>query len=1385
MAGADGTARRDEGPNGQTTRRRLGRRLALWLPLGLLLVVAGLVIAVLGAVEALERPVVRERALARVAAATGLQLEIDAAALSLFAGMELGGLRLRSPAADARFVPHVLEIDELEVGWGLGGLLAGRPRLAPVRIQGLRLHLVRDAAGRSSLDRLLPPADRGAPEQEPSAELAEPVPLSALLERGLPPLAVVDLDISGLEVELLEVDGDRLRRRMRFGPLGVAGRLSTLGGGLDCALRAGGLAAEGVQLVIERNPGTPAARRRTARLAAALELESTAPGAIGLKLEAAIEHQELDPNWPASGPLARLAVRLDFDAEAGRTRLRAADLDLLDGAVRGELDASLLDRGPGADPLPVLDRVRLVADSEAVPGLDRLLPAGMELRDGHLEFEAADLRPPAAGDLPGRGRLALKASAAAADLAAAGQRLSLERIEGRLDAELGAAAGPALEFELTAERLERTGPASAAAEGLEVSFDVEQLRPALADPLASRGRFALNAAARKLTASAGDRRATVRGWRLEAAGRLDGGPPFAAHGRMPVSEIALDGGRAGRAELHGLLLGWRLSGLQPDFSAPAELAVELDLDRLHADGRGQRLRLRGLDGEFTAVVRGPTALDVKLALPIARLRAVAGGDRIDLRELELALDAENLSWPAGEPARASGRLRLRPAVRRLEARTPGLAATARRARLDLELALAGGSPAALSGGLDCGRLAATDTRTAERLLAAEGVRLDWRTSRLLLDLQRPARSRLAVRIGGRIDRVRPGAGNGFSLRRIDWRIASGGLYGRLDSRLEVALAELQLDGRRLEGELNGRLQTDWQPRPPRLVTSLAVGGPAGPRVELEVDGSFDPAERRLQLSSRGRFERLGPLEALLPAALTRRHRLDWQRLGLRFEQRGWLAGVVRGFAGWRPRLAAEPLARAEGEQQLELVVSGLDYGGAGLEMDSPELALKLDGRRGQERLRAEIRLDSPRLAVVTRSGPEAAEERLSLTGLGFGAELAGRGRPDSGRVQLQLEFDADRIEQPWLAGYPIGQLALRARGSLERLEALRVEEIALDNPAAGTRLRLRAAVDRLRQRLAAAVAPAAGEPADDRSERIPGRQALTLSGEWTQRLDGLGLLGPDAELAGTVRLPFEVESGDLKTFRLAGLIECTEVRAELPDAGLELDGLSGQIPIIEDVALRSGAAPALLPGPPGNPYARARFTDVHPFLRGDHYLALERLSVAGLELGPLAGNLRISWDTFAVDQLELGAGGGRVTGQLVAEGLGGKPVVHFKGNATGIRLSGGEAVLDANANLRFQPDPLGLSGRVQVVRISSQHLLAALDWIDPYRENPDINKIRMALKIGYPEYVRIQMRDGLLSAAIELGGVAGVVRIDEIRGIPLGPILERYIATVLDGGGKP
>jgi translocation and assembly module TamB len=1385
MAGVDRTAGRDHGSSGRAAGRRLGRRLALWLPLGLLVVAAGLVIGLLGAVEALERPVVRDRALARLAAATGLRVEIEAASLSLWSGVELGGLRLRSPPADARFAPDLLQIDALQVGWGLGGLLAGRLRLAPLRIQGLRLHLVRDAAGHSSLDRLLPAADRAEPAPAPGVAPDEPVPLSALLERGLPPLAVAELDISGVELELLEVDGDRLLRRTRLGPLGVAGRLSTLGGGFDCALRAGGLAPEGVRLVIEREPGTPAARRRTARLAAVLELKSAAPGAIALELAAAVEQQQLDPGWPASGPLARMAARLDFDPQAGRTRLRVTELDLLDGAVRGELDASLLDRGPEVDPLPVLDRARLVATSEAVPGLARLLPAGMELRGGRLELEATDLRPPAGGDLPGQGRLGLKLSAAAAGLPAAGQRLALERLEARLDAELGAAAGPALELGLSAERLERTGSAAAAVDGLQVSLDVEQLRPALADPLASRGRFALNAAARRLEAEAGGQRATVRGWRLEAAGQLDGGPPFALQGRMPVTEIAIDGGPAGRAELHDLLLGWRLSGLRPDFSAPAKLAVELDLGRLNATGRGRRLRLSGLDGDLTAVVRGPTALDLKLALPIARLRAAAGGDRVDLRGLELALDADDLSWPAGEPARAGGRLRLQPAVRRLEARTTGLAATARRVRLDLELALAGGSPAAISGGLDCARLAANDPRAGARLLAAERVRLEWRTSRLQLDLQRPERSRLALRIGGRIERVQPGADDGFSLRRLDWRIASGGLYGRLDSRLEFALAELRLDGRQLEGELNGRLKADWRPRPPRLVTALAIDGPAGPRVELSADGSFDPAERRLRLASRGRFERLGPLAALLPAALTRRHRLNWERLGLRFEQRGWLAGVVRGFAGWRPRWAAEPLARAAGEQHLELVVSGLDYGGAGFELDSPELVLKLDGRRERERLRAEIRLDSPRLTAVTRSGPEAAEQRLSLTGLGFGAELAGRGRPDSGRLQLQLALGADRVEQPWLAGYPIGRLALRARGSLERMEALRVEEVALDNPAAGTRLRLRAAVDRLRQRLAAAVAPAAGEPADDRSERIPGRQALTLSGEWTQRLDGLGLLGDDAELAGTVRLPFEIESGDLKAFRLAGLIECAEVRAALPGAGLELAGLNGQVPILEDVALRPGAAPELLPGPPGNPYARARFADVHPFLRGDHYLALERLRAAGLELGPLAGNLRISWDTFALDQLELGAGGGRVTGQLVAEGLGGEPVVHFKGNATGIRPSGGEQVLDANANLRFQPDPLGLSGRVQVVRISSQHLLAALDWIDPYRANPDINKIRMALKIGYPEYVRIQMRDGLLSAAIELGGVAGVVRIDEIRGIPLGPILERYIAPVLDGGGKP
>ena len=86
------------------------------------------------------------------------------------------------------------------------------------------------------------------------------------------------------------------------------------------------------------------------------------------------------------------------------------------------------------------------------------------------------------------------------------------------------------------------------------------------------------------------------------------------------------------------------------------------------------------------------------------------------------------------------------------------------------------------------------------------------------------------------------------------------------------------------------------------------------------------------------------------------------------------------------------------------------------------------------------------------------------------------------------------------------------------------------------------------------------------------------------------------------------------------------------------------------------------------------------------------------------------------------------------------------------------------------------------VRIGKQHLLDMIDVLDPYQQDVNFNRARMGLAIGYPKFMRLKMKHGLLAAKLELGGAGEAIRLDEIRGIALGPILNTYVAPVLEGG---
>jgi hypothetical protein len=303
---------------------------------------------------------------------------------------------------------------------------------------------------------------------------------------------------------------------------------------------------------------------------------------------------------------------------------------------------------------------------------------------------------------------------------------------------------------------------------------------------------------------------------------------------------------------------------------------------------------------------------------------------------------------------------------------------------------------------------------------------------------------------------------------------------------------------------------------------------------------------------------------------------------------------------------------------------------------------------------------------------------------------------------------------------------------------------------------------------------------------VVARNSLALEGTLVQALDRLDAVPDKLRARGTVRVPFRVESGDLSLFRTTARIALEQVAIELPASKLRATGITGQVPVVQEVVLGPGGVEQVGRGERG-PFSQLRFPDYRPFAGDADYLTIAAVTVNGMAFGPVAGNARVDHDVVAVDQLEMAALGGKIAGQVIAELRGADTQLVFRGKLTGLRApapgTGGQGSrdpFDANVALALTPYRYGLEGRAEIVRIGRDHLRALLDVWDPYHADVAANRVRLALLAGYPKQVRLGFASGFASLGIELGGLAGVVRIDELRGLPIGPALAHYLAPILE-----
>ena len=115
--------------------------------------------------------------------------------------------------------------------------------------------------------------------------------------------------------------------------------------------------------------------------------------------------------------------------------------------------------------------------------------------------------------------------------------------------------------------------------------------------------------------------------------------------------------------------------------------------------------------------------------------------------------------------------------------------------------------------------------------------------------------------------------------------------------------------------------------------------------------------------------------------------------------------------------------------------------------------------------------------------------------------------------------------------------------------------------------------------------------------------------------------------------------------------------------------------------------------------------------------------------------------------------------------------------ATGVKSSRGEP-FDGNAAVLISGKDRSVSGRAEILRIGNRHLLDLLDLEDPHHTDPATNRVRYRLGWGYPEHVRMNFNHGFGSLRITMGGLASLFSIDEIRGIPMGPIVDRALNSM-------
>jgi hypothetical protein len=580
--------------------------------------------------------------------------------------------------------------------------------------------------------------------------------------------------------------------------------------------------------------------------------------------------------------------------------------------------------------------------------------------------------------------------------------------------------------------------------------------------------------------------------------------------------------------------------------------------------------------------------------------------------------------------------------------------------------------------------------------------------------------------------------------RVEAELTSQGTPQKHDVTLELRTRALAVGGA-AQGDTAIHAQAAYDRRASTAHVKVATLGDKGPLVALDAALGFARARRAVTYELDGKVGRLASLAPLVQGGAAG---FDYEHLGVAIKASGSLAGLVHDVdKNGAVHFVDDPLRTLAADGTLDLAVDNLDWSRGDREVGAPHarwhaiLATAGDRRLVHGTLTVDaLELDFGDHSIVLRDVRDDIDG--SITG-----DLR------AGVASLDHHLGIQKVTQDLVEHYRMGDLTLDIKAHRDADGVVHIGELALGNRVGGTTLSLHGGID-------------AG--AERRSLSLQGKLEQDLSRPWAAPGEMQG--------SGRVAVQLRLDSGNLRVYHALAAVRISGATIKLPQAGVTIEKMDGEIPLTADL-VSDAKGMHLLRSSNVNSYSELRFADQHPLLSRPSFVSIARIVTPLVTLAPLVGNLRVDDNIVSLNQLELGVRGGRVTGLAILDWREEGATAQLRVRASDVKSSHGEP-FDGNAALIVSTRDRTVDGRAEIIRIGKRHLLDLLDLDDPHHADAAVNRVRRALSLGYPDHVRLTFKHGFADAKIEFGGLARLVRVDELRGIPMGPVIDKALAPL-------